>query len=155
MPRSAAKGMNCSPISCASISISAVTSVRALSTPGLTAIRFAPRSFLPPIIERFGQDWQTCERPGRLLPVGHPDVLDLGGMAQEGLALAFRGEPVARSGVAPGGLQVPGRAALDQGDAFGAAEIPVAGDLVMLREGLGQEVALAGHDVDHAGRHVA
>ena len=46
-----------------------------------------------------------------------------------------------------GGLRVRDRGhggdALDQGDAVGATEVPMAGDLVVLRKGLGQEIALA------------
>ena len=66
--------------------------------------------------------------------------------AQERLALALRGiVPVARHAVVdPGGLEIAGAFAFDRCASFGRTEIPVTGDVVVLRHHRSQIVAQAG-----------
>src|SRR5690242_11657255 len=71
MPRSRAKGTNCSPMSCASISIRAVTSVRAFSMLELAAMALlSPAVFLAPIIEI---RWRVANSA---IVAGMPEVQD-------------------------------------------------------------------------------
>ena len=77
------------------------------------------------------------DRFERLLPVRHPDVLDLRRLAQELVALRpARGSSQSRGSpcVDPGALQVAGRRALDRGAPVAAAEVPDRVDVVVLGE---------------------
>src|SRR4051812_4812431 len=72
---------------------------------------------------------------GGLFAVGDPDILDLGGCAQELAAFALGGiEPVARLPVRPRALHVGGRGGFDRLHSFAAAEVPQAFHVVVLGE---------------------
>ena len=90
------------------------------------------------------------------IAVGHPDVLDLDGPAQERLA----GRAVARSSRSTRPLLVQTRLRLPTDSAsamragVGIGDDPQPVDIVMLGQHGGKFGASAGDDVDRAGRHV-
>ena len=85
-----------------------------------------------------------------------PDVLDLDRFLQKLSAGALIGiAPIAFDAVVdPGALDIVARARLNLTAAFRVPEVPDAIDIVMLDQRLHQMIAIAGDDVDHAGRQV-
>src|SRR4051794_18572318 len=88
-----------------------------------------------------------------LLPVGHPDVLDLGGALEEFLTLAaHRVGPVARAAVVrPRALHVARGESLDLRTPLARTEVPERVHVVVRREHARELVPAAGDDVDDAG----
>ncbi|MBM3180861.1 MAG: hypothetical protein FJZ86_10955 [Chloroflexi bacterium] len=86
------------------------------------------------------------------LPRRHPDILHLGRLVQELVTFAlFAGHPIARQAVAdPRPLHVGGGLVLHPVTAFRRAEVPDRVHVFVLDESLGQVVAVARDNVDHA-----
>mmetsp|Transcript_22622 Transcript_22622/g.52697 ORF Transcript_22622/g.52697 Transcript_22622/m.52697 type:complete len:615 (+) Transcript_22622:67-1911(+) len=87
---------------------------------------------------------------------GDPDVFALDSLDKELLALALLVvHPVARNAVvAPGALDVEGRGVLDKLRASDSAVVPHGLDVLVLRQVLGQVLAVAGYNVDDAAGQV-
>src|SRR6266487_1763022 len=110
--------------------------------------------------------WKVVLRPraakppstynGQLFAVRHPDILDLGRGAQELLPFALLGiQPRARAAIVdPRALHIPRRGQFYALRPIGAPEVPHGINIVVLGQHLAQNVALAGDDVDDAGRQV-
>lgn len=90
------------------------------------------------------------------LPRRHPDILHLRRLVQKLMAFALLAiHPIARQAVAdPCLLHVGGGLVLDVVTAFCRAEVPDRVHVFVLDESLGQVVAVARDNVDHAARHV-